>query len=254
MNLALSNFAWDFQDSEITFKTLKENNINQIETVFTKIKDWSELTTDSIIEYKKYIESFGITSYSAQSLFYNVKCNDINDVDVIISHFQKLIDYSKILGIKILVFGSPGLRKKNGNWKDSLTHIFKSVDEMLVDTGIKVLIEPNTSSYGGEFFHTVSEIVNFIDSNGLKNIRTMIDTHNSLLEKEDPNIELITYFDYINHIHVSEPKLRTIEETEFHLDFSDIIKKLGYDKTITYEVMKCDNILENIPLFSKIYK
>ncbi len=254
MNLSLSNFAWDTQDSEITFKTLKENDINQIETVFTKIKDWSELTADDIVEYKKYLESFEIIPYSAQSLFYNINCDGINDIDVIVPHFQRLIEYSKILGIKILVFGSPGLRKKTGNWRESLVHIFKAVDEMLTDTGIKVLIEPNTSSYGGEFFHTVSEIVRFIDSNGLKNVKTMIDTHNSLLENEDPNVELLTYFNYISHIHISEPKLQMIKETEFHLDFSDIVKKIGYSGTITYEVMKCDDILENISVFSKIYK
>lgn len=254
MNLALSNFAWDSHESNNVFEILKKNNINQVETVFTKIKDWSELTIDDILEYKEQLISFGIEPYSAQSLFYNVKCDNMNDVDIIVSHFSKLIEYSKILGIKRLVFGSPGLRKKIGNWKESTKNVFSHVDDMLIDSDIKVLIEPNTSSYGGEYFHTVSEIVNFIDSNGFKNVSTMIDTHNSILENNDPNVELITYFDYINHIHISEPKLQMITENEFHLNFSDIIKKIGYNQTITYEVMKCENIMENIPVFSKIYK
>ena len=254
MNLALSNFAWDNQDSETIFKSLKENGINNIESVLTKIKDWSELETKDIVDYKKYLDNNGITPYSIQSLFYNVKCNDITDVDIIKSHFDKLIYYSKLLGVKVLVFGSPGLRKKTEGWKDSLIEIFTYVDSILVDTDIKVLIEPNTSSYGGEFFHTVSEIVKFIDSNNLKNVRTMIDTHNSILENVDPNVELVKYFNYIEHIHVSEPKLVVIKDNEFHNTFSNTIKNSNYEKTITYEVMKSEELIPSIEIFSKIYK
>jgi sugar phosphate isomerase/epimerase len=254
MNLALSNFAWDNQDSETIFKSLKENGINNIESVLTKIKDWSELETKDIVSYKKYLDDNGIIPYSIQSLFYGVKCVDITDVNIIKSHFDKLIYYSKLLGVKVLVFGSPGLRKKTNGWEDSLIEIFTYVDNILIGTDIKVLIEPNTSSYGGEFFHTVSDIVNFIESNNLKNVRTMIDTHNSLLENLDPNVELVNYFNYIEHIHISEPKLVVIKEDEFHINFSKTIKNSEYNKTITYEVMKSIDLIPSIKTFSKIYR
>jgi hypothetical protein len=254
MNLALSNFAWDNQDSETIFKSLKENGINNIESVLTKIKDWSELETKDIVSYKKYLDDNGIIPYSIQSLFYGVKCVDITDVNIIKSHFDKLIYYSKLLGVKVLVFGSPGLRKKTNGWEDSLIEIFTYVDNILIGTDIKVLIEPNTSSYGGEFFHTVSDIVKFIDSNELKNIKTMIDTHNSILENVDPNVELVEYFNYIEHIHVSEPKLVVIKEDEFHKNFSKTIKDSGYNKTITYEVMKSLDLISSLQTFSKIYR
>jgi sugar phosphate isomerase/epimerase len=158
------------------------------------------------------------------------------------------------LGVKVLVFGSPGLRKKTNGWEDSLIEIFTYVDNILIGTDIKVLIEPNTSSYGGEFFHTVSDIVNFIESNNLKNVRTMIDTHNSLLENLDPNVELVNYFNYIEHIHISEPKLVVIKEDEFHINFSKTIKNSEYNKTITYEVMKSIDLIPSIKTFSKIYR
>jgi len=254
MNLALSNFAWDNQDSETIFKSLKENGINNIESVLTKIKDWSELETKDIVSYKKYLDDNGIIPYSIQSLFYGVKCVDVTDVDIIKSHFDKLIYYSKLLGVKVLVFGSPGLRKKTNGWEDSLIEIFTYVDNILIGTDIKVLIEPNTSSYGGEFFHTVSDIVKFIDSNELKNVRTMIDTHNSILENMNPNVELVEYFNYIEHIHVSEPKLVVIKEDEFHINFSKTIKNSEYNKTITYEVMKSIDLIPSIETFSKIYR
>ena len=81
----------------------------------------------------------------------------------------------------------------------------------------------------------------------------MIDTHNIILEELDPIYELKTYYEYINHIHISENNLHPIKDINFHLDFSSEIKKINYDKIVTYEVISCDNILESIKLFSQIY-
>jgi hypothetical protein len=82
----------------------------------------------------------------------------------------------------------------------------------------------------------------------------MIDTHNSLLENLDPNVELVNYFNYIEHIHISEPKLVVIKEDEFHINFSKTIKNSEYNKTITYEVMKSIDLIPSIKTFSKIYR
>jgi uncharacterized short protein YbdD (DUF466 family) len=82
----------------------------------------------------------------------------------------------------------------------------------------------------------------------------MIDTHNSILENIDPNVELVEYFNYIEHIHVSEPKLVVIKEDEFHINFSKTIKNSEYNKTITYEVMKSIDLIPSIETFSKIYR
>jgi hypothetical protein len=43
MKLAVSNFAWDFDNLDHVGKLLNNNNINLVELVFSKYKDWSEL-------------------------------------------------------------------------------------------------------------------------------------------------------------------------------------------------------------------
>jgi len=254
MNLALSNFAWDNDESKVIFKTLKNNDINNIECVLTKIKPWNDLTIDDIKNYKKELKKQKITPYSIQSLFYNVDTDNLCNIEKNIPHIKRLIEYSKILGIKILVLGSPNLRKKIDNWEKLIVKFFNEVDLLLEDTDIKLLIEPNSKVYNGEYFFKVSEIVEFINKNKFKNISTMIDTHNSVLENKNPNIEYVNYSKYIKHIHISEPKLKVIEDNEFHKDFSDTLKKNKYNGVITYEVLKCDEIINNISTFSKIYK
>ena len=44
MNLALSNFAFDNEDSDKIFTALRENNINQIECIVPKIAPWDNIT------------------------------------------------------------------------------------------------------------------------------------------------------------------------------------------------------------------
>jgi sugar phosphate isomerase/epimerase len=253
MKLALSNFAWDNPDSEKIFNIIKLNGFNQIEGVLTKLNDWENTTLDTISTYKKTLDTHQIKITSLQSLFYNFKCSNITEKELFISHFKTLINYSKILSVNVLVFGSPNLRKKIIGWEKIVSDIFKELDILLDDTNIEICIEPNSKIYGGEFFITIDEIVEFIKNNKLKNIKTMIDTHNLQLEGYDPIIELNKHYNYISHIHISEVKLTPILNSETHTQFSNEIKKLGYNKTITYEILKCDNIETEIKKFVEIY-
>lgn len=254
MKLSLSNFAWDNYDTELVFTELKKIGINSIEGVLTKLNDWDNLTTDEILNYKNLLDSYGISIMSLQSLFYNVKCDSILDEINFINHFKKLIEFSKLLSINVLVFGSPSLRKKREGWEKSISKTFKQLDSLLEGTGVQISIEPNAKVYGGEYFFNLLEIIDFITSNNLKNIKTMIDTHNIILEGQDPINQFKTYHDKINHIHISENKLSPIKDLIFHSKFSSVLKEIKYDGIITYEVMKCENIMDSVKKFYEIYK
>jgi sugar phosphate isomerase/epimerase len=252
MNLALSNFAWDKYHAGSIFNSLRENNITQVETILTKLKDWDKLTYIDLMNYKIALDDYNLKSYSIQSLFYGVDCK-ITDVDVVVNHFKRVINCAVTLGSKILVFGSPNLRQKHEGWDEALVSIFTQVDELLEGKDIKVVIEPNASIYNGQFFHNIEEIVNFIKENNLINIRTMVDTHNSILEKRNPMNDFLDYIDYIEHIHISEPKLVPIVDNTLHLGWANIIKNSKYNKTVTYEVLEHDTVLDSIKIFSQIY-
>ena len=199
MKLAVSHLAWDIEESEEIFEFLIFNGINNIEGVLTKINNWSNLSENSIYSYENLLNSKSINISSLQSLFYKTNINDLNDEESFINHVKKLIKYGQILSIKTLVFGSPSLRKTPTTTKNKIKYIFKEIDLLLQNTGIELSIEPNSKIYKGDFFHTIPEIIEFIEENELKNIKTMIDTHNLILEKQDPINDLQNYFKYINH-------------------------------------------------------
>lgn len=251
MKLSLSNLAWDIPDNDQILSVLNKNNVSNIEGVLSKIDEWDKLTNDVLLEYKKKLDSYNIKIESIQSIFYNIKCDGIRDTEIVYNHINRLIKICEVLNVKVMVFGSPTMR--TGINDELLSQIFKKIDELLNGTDITLVIEPNAKIYGGNYFYSINEIVEFIENNKFINIKTMIDTHNLELEGHDPIIELGKYYNYINHIHISEVKLTPIINPEKHIKFSNELKKIGYDKIITYEVLKCDNIESEIKKFIEIY-
>lgn len=251
MDLSISNLAWDINDDNQILPLLVSNNVLNIEGVLTKLGDWDVLTDEVLTNYKKKLDLIGLNIPSIQSIFYNVKSNGIGDKLIFYTHVKKLIHICKILGIKIMVFGSPSMRKNVDNL--TLSEIFIQVDQLLEGTNIILTIEPNSKVYGGEFFHNLNEIVNFIVKNNLKNIKTMVDTHNLILEGLNPSTEYINHKKYINHIHISEIGLTSIEKTETHLNFYKTLKNNKYRGIITYEVNNSLDINKDINTFIDIY-
>jgi len=251
MNLSLSNLAWNNDTTDIVLPLLKERGITQIEGVLTKLGDWDILTDEILTTFKTKLDVNGIKMKSIQSIFYNLKCYGIKDTDVVYEHILRLLNFCKIFGIEVMVFGSPNMRK--GCVDKSLIEIFTTIDNMLDGSGVELSIEPNSKIYGGDYFYNLHEITEFIIKNKYKNIKTMIDTHNLILEGYDPSVEFLKYKNQINHIHISEVNLKPISNLEFHKNFSNILKVGNYEKTITYEVNNLINIDTNINTFIELY-
>lgn len=251
MNLSVSNLAWDHKDFDNVLKILKNQNIKKIEGVLTKINSWDLIDKPQLENIKNKLKSYDIDMESIQSIFYGINIKSLNNKSEILGHIKKLTDYSKILGYKILVFGSPNLRNEFDY--QTIVDVFSEIDKLLIDNDIVMCIEPNSKIYKGDYFHTITEIVGFLNKNNFKNIKTMIDTHNLLLEDEDPIEMMSKYFKHIIHIHVSENGLIPISDQNFHKNFSQKLKSVKYGGIITYELLPCDNLEEQIKQFKKIY-
>lgn len=249
MNLAISNLAWDFSENNLIFDHFRRIGISNIEVVFPKISSWDSLSENSIIEYKNFLLRNKINAVSSQSLFFGVKF-DTDNLNEIVSHLRRISVYSNILGISKLVFGSPFLRKDIKLWTD----VFYEIDSILEESNISLLIEPNAVSYGGSFFYTTEEISSFINEHRYKSVWTMVDTNNSFLMNRNPIEDFKNYKKYIKHIHVSEDRLKPIQDLEFHRIFSAELHRNEYDQIVTYEVLKTENIIESIKTFFEIYQ
>lgn len=245
MRIAVSSLAWDSLDEDVVFPHLKFYGIDGVEVVFTKIKPWAELTKHDLYVYKNKLESNGLIATSAQSLFFGINTYTATSI---LEHFKRLIEYSNIMGIQTLVFGSPSMRKGDPT---PMCGVFENVDRLLDNTNICVVIEPNARIYGGEYWNTVPEIVRCINS--LKNVKTMIDTHNIVLENRSVAEEYLSNIQHIRHVHFSEKNLALLENLDVYRSYIDLLKSNEYDGIVTYEVLKAKNISDSIRKFANLF-
>jgi sugar phosphate isomerase/epimerase len=248
MNLALSNLAWNKTNEAEVFEKMNAENINNAEIVFPKNFDWNNINNEILLEFSKKLKSYNIRPSATQSIFFGT---DIiaHEKTRISSHIKRVIDISSALGINTVVFGSPGLRKDFS----SLTDVIAEIDEYIADSGIIFCIEPNCSLYTGNFFHTLEEIGNFIEHAKFKNIRTMIDTHNLIYEKEKLEDSFLKWKSLISHIHVSEIGLKRIEDLKEHEIFAEFLRKEEYSGLITYEIVEPSDLDLCLKEFASIY-
>jgi sugar phosphate isomerase/epimerase len=215
MKLGITNLAWDLSDDLLTKSQLK--NYDYFETVFPRI-------------------DYGY--YSTQSIFYGSDVETFEEYYKTLNRMHYVIDECKKYDIKIIVFGSPSLRKGN---KNNLLKVFNELNSKLKLLNIFLCIEPNSSYYGAEYYHTISEIIE--DIKNFSNIQTMIDTHNLILEKENIFECFLNHKQYIKHIHFSEKDLTPIADYSMYQSFINFLDNNKYNYGITYELKKTKNLI-----------
>jgi sugar phosphate isomerase/epimerase len=226
MKFGISNLSWDLKDDSKIRKHLID--YDYIETVFSKI-------------------DYGY--YSTQSIFYGSEVQSFDDIELTFQRINFVIDECEKYGVRIIVFGSPSLRKGN---KKNLIEVFKSIDSKLKDRNIFLCVEPNSSYYGGEYYFSLDEIVE--DIQFFTNIKTMIDSHNLILEGKNLFDQYGKYHTLIKHCHFSEKDLVPIQDYSLYYKFVDFLKNNHYNYGITYELKEVGNIIQESQKFIKLSK
>ena len=241
MNIGITHLA--FNSQEDLLNEVKELNVSNIELVFSKMED-----EDKLIQA---LSDLGITTTTSQSILFGSSVEDFLDSNMI-EHIKKVSVIGNRFGVKTLVLGSPKQRKIFDRL--ALIERFREIDSIMRESNQILCIEPNCKKYGGSYFFTVSEIVEFIVDGKFTNIKTMIDTHNILNENQYPSVELENNLEYIHHIHVSEDGLEPYSDSIHHELLSNAIKRTKYNKTITYEVLPTKKLKESFKQLNKTYK
>lgn len=251
MKLGISELAWSVNDDiDKILNCLNTNNIDCIELVIPKHSEWMPINISKLQTIQYMINCCNIEVLSTQSVLFNSNVKIIDNINFV-THMERLIDTCITMGIKKIVLGSP--RTRIGFNLNQLGNAFCILDKKIANSNVTILIEPNSQQYGGEYFFTLDEIVKFLDQHNFKNIKTMIDTHNIILENQNPKDEFIKYKKYIDHIHVSEIGLESFKESETHYQLAETLHEHHYSGLVVYECNQSTNLFNDIKSFTNIY-
>lgn len=150
---------------------------------------------------------------------------------------------ASVLGIKKMILGNGKAR-----WlpdKDSLQKEHRFIDfmrmfaEIAGEYKLEVILEPLGPKYSN-YINTLPEAVQVIHKIHMPNLFAMADLRHMFWSKE-PYEDIVTYVDYVHHIHVDYPvsypqrPFPKLEDDFDYTEFVGVLIKSGYQDTLTIE-------------------
>lgn len=102
-------------------------------------------------------------------------------------------------------------------------------------------MEANPPIYNTNFINDTKSALNLIEKVNSMGFRLNLDLGTIIQNDEDVS-ELIGKVPLINHVHISEPGLKPIEERSIHIELKTLLEKEGYNRFISIEMGKVDDI------------
>lgn len=228
MLIGISNLSWSTEQDAKYLKIAKESGFDYVEAPYSRIVGESSLLKVKAI----------------QSVFYGSGIDSFED-ERCLGHMSKVLLDCKVQGVDVITFGSPGMRVGS---KQLMIDFLYAVDELLDDSKTKLCIEPNAKYYGAEYYNTLEEIAT--DLALFKNIGSMIDVGNSLLEDGKYLQEYEKYKNFVSHVHFSTPGLNEISDFGLYREFYKTLADSNYNGYISYEFLNASNVEDAIKKFS----
>lgn len=254
--LALKNF----DELENLLKILKKKKIKFVELPLARLLPNYRLNKKKIFTFKNLLKKYKIKVSATQGIFFNKKLNVFNKSHIKknVDHLKKIIHLSKLLGSKLIIFGSPLNRKitKDPKHKDfeisNFIILLKKIEKILIKNKIFFLLEPNSKFYNCNFIINSNDGIKFIRNARIKNLFLNIDIGNAILENDNLNFKNYEK-KLIKNIQISEKNLSELKLIDIK-KYLILRKVLNRNIKISLEMLniKTENIEKNILIFKKI--
>lgn len=261
MKLATSNIAWTKEENVEILEILEKYNIRYLEYAPKVLKNNHLNITYKDIK-KIYLKK-KIKLYSMQSILYNKKNhfifgNKLNKKNLY-NEVVKKIKLAKTLGSKVIVFGSPAVKKniynkdKNEMFNEAVS-FFRGLIKVLNKYKITICIEGNPKIYGGDYIldtHTAIKIVNKLK---FKYIKVNLDIGTIIQNKENYRDIITKNLSKIGHVQLSVPRLKSINyKISLMLKILNFLEIKGYNKVVSIEQLgNKKNNTKKIKLIAKV--
>ena len=191
----------------------------------------------NVIDLKNWWHVRGVQLYGVQSIFFNRPewnmFRSQSDRDSMRSYLDRLFQISELLGCKKVVFGSP-VNRNNLNLscrsaQEIGLHFFSTIGNIAKKYNLDFCIEACPAIYKSNFLTTTFEVLELVDELNHPCVKANLDTGCIITNQEDPFALIIPSPSSFGHIHLSQPKLKTLDSYEdIHKTLGSILGKTNY--------------------------
>lgn len=249
MKLAVSNIAWSPEKNTLIYTLMRDLGFCGLEIAPTKL--FSTAPYDSIALARIWIEQlkkeYGLMVPSMQSIWYGRKESVFGKTEerkILADYTRKAIDFAAAIGCKNLVFGCPHNRNLPDGADETLAiPFFRELGEYAFSQGTVIGLEANPVIYHTNYINNTRDAFRLIRQVNSKGFRLNLDAGTMIQNGEDVS-ELAGNVFLINHVHISEPGLKPIEERHLHKELMRVLSTEGYQGFVSIEMGIMDDIVE----------
>lgn len=247
MKLSISNIGWAKENDTSVYNLMKKYGFHGLEIAPTRI--FAELPYDKKEEAEEWSldikNEYGFSVSSMQSIWFGRQekifgCDE--ERNALLEYTKKAIDFAANIGCENLVFGCPRNRNLPDDADESVAVVFfKELGDYAYSKGTVIGMEANPPIYNTNFINDTKSALNLIEKVNSMGFRLNLDLGTIIQNDEDVS-ELIGKVPLINHVHISEPGLKPIEERSIHIELKTLLEKEGYNRFISIEMGKVGDI------------
>jgi sugar phosphate isomerase/epimerase len=245
MRLSFSNIAWSNEQDEGMYKLLQQEGFEGLEIAPTRIfpqKPYDH-NYEAYLFAKLLWDRYNLRISSMQSIWYGRE-EKIFGTDeerrTLIDYTKEAIDFAVSMDCHNLVFGCPQNRKiPEGADALSAYPFFVEIADYAQKQGTVIALEANPTIYGTNFINQTNEAFDY--ANRVSGLMVNVDLGTIIENSEDLQV-IKENIHLVNHIHISEPYLASIQTRKLHNDLAAILKEKNYSRYVSVEMKKPDNI------------
>ena len=249
MKLAISNIGWAEEQDSAVYGLMKQYGFTGLEIAPTRI--FPEKPYERLKEAKDWAEwmkrGMGFEVPSMQSIWFGRQERLFGSAEeryALKDYTRRAVDFARAVGCRNLVFGCPRNRAlpEEGDPKTGIA-FFKEMGDYAAGAGTAIGMEANPPIYHTNYINDTVSALQLIREVGSKGFKLNLDV-GTMIQNEESAEELRGMGAFINHVHISEPGLKTIEKRKLHQQLKAILEEEEYQGFISVEMGKREDLRE----------
>lgn len=238
--LSISNIGWGKSQDSIVYGLMQKYDYCGLEIAPTRIFPeipYSKLEKATL--WANDLLKIGFKVSSMQSIWYGRQekmFGSKEERQFLVDYTKQAINFANAIGCGNLVFGNP--RNRNLPSDDDGSNavgFFRELGEYAQQRGTCIGLEANPPIYNTNFINDTATALTLIKEVDLAGFKLNLDI-GTMIHNEEPVSNLRGKVSLINHVHISEPMLKSVKKRELHEELAEILSEEDYDGYISIEM------------------